>query len=418
MTRERLMRRAELPELTRGVPPVSHSDSTVARVAEFDPHPAGMRIAYLVDRFPCASNAFILQEIRDLESLGVDVHVFPLSRPASAVGTTASALPLRRPVDYVLADLAGSPASGLLTKQAHVLARLTATQQIDHVHAHGTTTTTDLARAVEMLANVGFSFTAHADGLYDAVNAPSLGGKIDAARFVVTFTELDRHRLIRIAGPRSARKVHHVPLGLNPDDFHFTAPEYQDSVSVLAVAPLPGKSGLTDLIDAIATLRDRSHVTRLTIVGVGGFEDAVRARIDQRGLSRVRVISDVSSRQLEMLMRGHSTLALPWVDGGRSRESLIHIALQAMALGLPVVSADFPGVREIIDDGISGRVIPVGDREWLAGALDTLFASSELRKRMARRARSAVEQRFSSSRTAGQLIQLFGRVVSGSQLPA
>jgi glycosyltransferase involved in cell wall biosynthesis len=70
----------------------------------------------------------------------------------------------------------------------------------------------------------------------------------------------------------------------------------------------------------------------------------------------------------------------------------------------------------LIDDGMSGRVISPGDPLWLAGALETLFDSPELRGRMAARARSRISRMFSASRNVSQLGRLFVRTVARSGL--
>jgi glycosyltransferase involved in cell wall biosynthesis len=87
-----------------------------------------------------------------------------------------------------------------------------------------------------------------------------------------------------------------------------------------------------------------------------------------------------------------------------------------MAVGLVVLSTDVPGIREFIDDGMSGRVISPHDPLWLAGALETLFDSPELRGRMAARARSRVARMFAASRNVSQLGRLFVRTVARSEL--
>ena len=93
-----------------------------------------------------------------------------------------------------------------------------------------------------------------------------------------------------------------------------------------------------------------------------------------------------------------------------------NVVLEAMAVGLVVLSTEVPGIRELIDDGLSGRVISPRDPLWLAGALETLFDSPELRSRMASRARSKVMRLFSAPRNVSQLARLFGRTVSRQKI--
>jgi glycosyltransferase involved in cell wall biosynthesis len=80
------------------------------------------------------------------------------------------------------------------------------------------------------------------------------------------------------------------------------------------------------------------------------------------------------------------------------------------------VSTDLPGIRELIEDGVSGRVVSHHYPRWLAGALETLLASPDLRDGMARRARSRVEDRFTASHNAWRLAKLFFEAVAKKRL--
>jgi glycosyltransferase involved in cell wall biosynthesis len=106
-------------------------------------------------------------------------------------------------------------------------------------------------------------------------------------------------------------------------------------------------------------------------------------------------------------------MVLPWVAEDRDRDGLANLVLEAMAAGLLVLCTDLPGVRELIDDGLSGRVLSPHDPAWLAGALETLFENPDLRERMARRARNKVEQHFAASRNVSHLVRLFAQAVTG-----
>jgi colanic acid/amylovoran biosynthesis glycosyltransferase len=400
-----------------------------------------MKIGYVMDRFPHVSHDFLLQEILALESRGVDVHIFSLGMPAGRIDDTAAALArLRSPVRYFPADMgmweaavsASTPnratfesdsiapdltGNGITSRQAQWTASLVAIRRIEHLHAHGATAPTDVTREAGRLTGVGYSFTAHADGLYGGSDLSSLREKIQDARFAVTLSNFDRGHLLRMCGRGIAEKLHRIPMGVNPDESRFASAECHDSDSVLAVGPLVEKSGFTDLIEAIGMLRDRGRVARLTIIGEGEFEATLRNQIDRYRLGRsIRLIGAVSRSELTTLMRVHTAMALPWVADDRDRDLLANMVLEAMAVGLPVLSTDLPGIRELIDDGRSGRVISPHDPLWLAGVLETLFDSPVLREHMACRARCKVERRFDASRNALQLAQLFSEAVATKRL--
>jgi len=377
----------------------------------------GLTIGYVVDRFPRGSHDFVLQEILELQSLGIEVNVFSLDMPDGRIDDTAMALArLEHPVRYFAADAepdapiravldADATRNALESRQAEWLASQVTAGRIDHLHAHAATAPIDVAREAARLTSVGYSFTARAEGL-DA-DGPSLRDRIVAARFVVTPTDFERGHLLRLCGSEVARKLHRVPVGIDPKEYRFSEPECHDSNSVLATGPLVPASGFGDLIDAMAILRARGRVVRLTIVGEGELEDTLRAKIDHEALDHVQLLSGASRGQLAMLMRMHTAVVVPWVGDAGDHDSLAHVVLEAMAVGAVVLSTDRPGLRELIDDGLTGRVISPSDPVGLAGALETLFEYRDLRERMASRARAKVEKRFTAARNVSHLAGLF-----------
>lgn len=86
--------------------------------------------------------------------------------------------------------------------------------------------------------------------------------------------------------------------------------------------------------------------------------------------------------------------------------------VEAMRCGLPVVSTDCPyGPREIIEDGVDGRLVPVHDRDALSAALLELVRDDALRRRMGR---AAMEngRRFAPGPVVAQAERLFDEVIS------
>ena len=87
------------------------------------------------------------------------------------------------------------------------------------------------------------------------------------------------------------------------------------------------------------------------------------------------------------------------------REGLPVSLLEAAACGRPMVATDVPGCREVVIDGETGLLVPLGDVQALADALEKLVASEELRQRYGAGARDLVERNYSldviSDRVAG-----------------
>ena len=77
------------------------------------------------------------------------------------------------------------------------------------------------------------------------------------------------------------------------------------------------------------------------------------------------------------------------------REGLPNSILEAMAMGLPVVTTDVAGAKELVSDGQTGYVLSQGDVDGLGRALITLSSDETLRQRMSQAGRRRVEREFS-----------------------
>jgi glycosyltransferase involved in cell wall biosynthesis len=386
-------------------------------------------VGYVIDRFPRGSHGFVLQEILGLESRGIDVHVFSLGLPEGRPDDTALALArLRRAVSYVLPD-AGTDESArdearrasdgcapaprdATSGAARWVASRVVGQRIGHLHAHGAGMATDVVREVGRLTGRGYSFTAHAGDL-QGDRASSLREKVQEAQFAVALSDFDRGRLARICGSAAASKLHRIRMGVDLEERGFVEAEDHDTDSILAVGPLVEASGFMDLIDAIRLLRDRGRAARLTILGEGEFAETLQARIERYGLARsVHLVESISRSEFAALMRTCTVIVLPWAPDTGDRDALANLVLDAMAGGLLVLSTDVPDIRELIDDGQSGRVVRPGDPIGLAGALDTFFDSPQLRDSMAWNARTSVEVLFAAQRSVSHLARLFAEAVA------
>lgn len=138
----------------------------------------------------------------------------------------------------------------------------------------------------------------------------------------------------------------------------------EDAPLILAVGRLVRKKDFPNLLKAFAALRRKSQA-RLAILGEGKLRDELTALAERLG------VADAVS------MPGYAPNPYAWMARAdlfvlsSRHEGLPGVLIEALACGCPVVSTDCPsGPREILDGGRFGTLVPVGDSDALAAAMD------------------------------------------------
>lgn len=160
-----------------------------------------------------------------------------------------------------------------------------------------------------------------------------------------------------------------------------------DYVIGLAAVLRPEKNPL-QLVDAIALLRARGIPAKALMIGDGPMRAAVEARARER-----RVANDVLISGFQQDVRPHIA-ACDVMALCSFTEAFSLAALEAMAMGKPVVHSEVGGAAEMIHAGRNGALFPAGDTAAFAHALEALADRSSSRY-MGRNARRTVEALFS-----------------------
>jgi glycosyltransferase involved in cell wall biosynthesis len=149
---------------------------------------------------------------------------------------------------------------------------------------------------------------------------------------------------------------------------------------VLFVGSLTPIKGVDVLLEAVTRLPDAVVV----LVGHGSHAEEYRAQAARLGLAdRVRFLGFVTEQAKAELLAAADLLAMP----SRS-EAFPLTLLEAGIAGLPAVASRLPVLEPLVQDGRSGRLVPVGDAEALAEALGALLADAGTRRRMGEVART------------------------------
>lgn len=180
---------------------------------------------------------------------------------------------------------------------------------------------------------------------------------------------------------------------------------------LLFVGRLVPEKNLPLLLDAIARLLP-SQRPLVWLAGEGPERQHIEADVARLGLAGcVRLLGERSDTH--HLMQAADLLVLP-----SREEGLSNVLLEAMGCGLPVIATAVGGSPELIEDGVTGRLLPSDDAPALAATIATLVDDAEERRRLAARARSAAEARFALGAMVDHTARVYDRCVVSSKVAA
>ncbi len=189
---------------------------------------------------------------------------------------------------------------------------------------------------------------------------------------------------------------------------------------ILAVGRLVEKKGLNYLVEACTLLRERGIPFRCLLVGGGPLRDHLRAQIAALGLAgSVSLLGARTQEDLVDIYRQATLLALPCVvlENG-DRDGIPNVLVEAMGMGLPVVSTRISGIPELVDHGRNGLLVPPRDAAALAEAMAALLADPAQRQRLQAEAHRTITSRFDLAQNAARLEALFAATLErGEGIP-
>jgi glycosyltransferase involved in cell wall biosynthesis len=413
-----------------------------------------LRVAYLVKTFPRLSETFILNEILGVEDLGLELEIFSLRRlPPESEPVHPDVAKVKAPIRYIpsfirplwppglalllfsqLALLFAAPAryfaavrfhfsSGNNPRlkdflQAGYLARALRRGKFTHLHAHFANLPTTVAEIVKQLTGIRYSFTAHAKDVY--LTRPSeLARKIKKAECVLTCTAVNQRYLAGLAEQGTpVRLAYH---GIDVNRFrvlHTGGPRRNGEVPlILSVARLCEKKGLEFLIEACRILVDRGVAFQCRIVGYGPLENKLQKMIASLALQdRVFLVGKMTQDQLAELYPRADLFVLPClVLKNGDQDGIPNVLFEAMVCGVPIISTEIAGVRELIEHQKNGLLVEQRNSPTLADAMELLIGSPGLRNDLARKGRETVLAGFTRESSARTVYNIFSSVLDSAE---
>jgi glycosyltransferase involved in cell wall biosynthesis len=360
-----------------------------------------VKIAYILNTYPQPSHSFIRREVQALERQGFDITRLAMraagvplvddgdraeaARTAYVLHSGAlrllrdlGAQAIRRP-GATLAALRLAWACGArsdrgrlrhliyLAEAAHV-ARVCAAGQIRHCHAHFGTNAATVAMLAHEMGGPGYSFTVHGPEEFDAPRALSLPEKITRAAFTVAISSYGRAQLCRLVGHEVWARIKQVHCGIEPARFASPAPMPEGGLRLVAIGRFVEQKGQMVLIPALTRVVADHPDAHLTLIGDGPLRDVLEHGVAQAGLTgNVTFTGWLDEAGVRAELGAAHALIMP-----SFAEGLPMVVMEAMAAARPVIATYIAGTPELVQDGVTGWLVPAGDDAALAGAIADL----------------------------------------------
>ncbi len=419
--------------------------------------PANARVVYYLRRYPASSETFIQREVAALREHGVRLDVVAeephdpelfddearaaaalavhLGPPGTGAPPALLAFLVRRPwtvarvYGYVLcrrhAEEKAFTSDRAIWHRALRLAGVLVERGATHVHAPWATGDALVALLAARLAGVGFSVQARASDLYKDTSQQGLEERLGHTDFIITNAYYNEGTIRSRLPPGTMTPIHTIYEGVDLRRLQPVTRGANAIPLILSVARLVEPKGLDVLLRACRILKDAGRAFRCEIVG-GRAAREMNHYLLLRKLHRALDLEDdvhfLGPRPFAAVLAKYAeadVYVLPAVRASDGRRDVTpNTVIEAMAMRLPIVSSRSGAIPELIDDGVSGLLVPPRDETALADALARLLDDRDLRRTLGAAARTAAEERFDIQRNVARYAALFGGQRSIGPRPA
>jgi len=235
-----------------------------------------------------------------------------------------------------------------------------------------------------------------------------LDEKISRALFVCCISNFCRSQGMIFSSPEKWPRLHIIHCGVDPSLFSRVRHANQGK-RLLFVGRLAAVKGLPVLFEAIAQIRNDRPDILLTIAGDGPDRAALETTARSLGIAEnLRFLGYQSQTQVRQLLAETDVFVM-----SSFAEGVPVVLMEAMAAGVPVVATRIAGIPELVEDGVSGFLVPPGDAQSLAERIGALLEDDELRNRFGKAGRAEVEAEFNVDLEARRLCKILTGALEG-----
>ena len=226
-----------------------------------------------------------------------------------------------------------------------------------------------------------------------------------------------QHKLIKLGCDESKIIVHRMGIDCHNFAFMSRQPAADGVTRLVSISRLVEKKGIEYGIRAVAKLAKTKPNLEYNIVGDGLLKPKLQELIQELNVGNlVKLLGwKQKTEVIDILNNSHILLAPSITAKNGDREGIPVALMEAMAMGLPVISSLHSGIPELVTDGISGFLIPERDVEGIAAKLNFLIEHPEMWSQMGKAGRAIVEANYDINKLNHRLLEIYQELCRDEQ---
>ena len=395
-----------------------------------------MHIAYFTNTYPRATDTFIRREVIGLRKRGFSVSTYSVRKTGANHDVDQEVISEKQKTKYILPfnlialallninTLLSQPGRYFSTillalktarpgikghflqcvyfMEAVELAKQLKENGVDHLHNHLGDNSGNVTLFAAKLADIPYSISIHGphiffDGLYWALDK-----KTEYAKFISCIGHFCTSQMMLYSDKEFWSKFKIIRCGVDLNQFDYQAPS-GNAKKLVYVGRLSAEKGVPILFDSMSKLKEKDYNVELTLLGDGEDRQFLENLAKDMNISdRVHFGGFVDQETIAKTLRESDMFVLPSFAEG------IPVALmEAMAIGIPVITTYVGGITELVIDQETGQVVYPSDPNALADAIARYADDPEFCQRISKNARDKVVIEFNIEDQVDKLAELF-----------
>ena len=223
-----------------------------------------------------------------------------------------------------------------------------------------------------------------------------------------------QRKLIKLGCDEKKIIVHRMGIDCNSFSFLPHQADTDGKLRLVSISRLVEKKGIEYGIRAVAKLTEKNFNVEYKIIGDGLLREDLQQLIDQLNVGHcVKLLGWKEKSAVLEILENSDVLLAPSVTANNGDQEGIPVALmEAMAVGLPVISTFHSGIPELVQNGVSGFLVAERDVEGLAGKLIHLIEHPERRHQMGQAGRLYVLEHYDINRLNDRLVKIYEELLN------